>query len=83
MQERMMLITRLEQGESMVALCKEFGISRKTGYKFFNRYHDEGVRGLEDYRRRPYTNPYRVKEMVVNLLVNLKKEKPDWGSKKQ
>lgn len=82
MQERMMLITRLEQGDSMASLCREFGISRKTGHKFLNRYRTEGVKGLEDFRRRPYTNPLRVKRMFVDLLVELKKEKPDWGSKK-
>ena len=40
-------------GEAMTALCEEFGISRKTGYKIFQRYQQIGVRGLTDRSRRP------------------------------
>ena len=44
---------RLIEGEAMTDLCQEFGISRKTGYKIFNRYKEEGIQALDDRSRRP------------------------------
>ena len=46
MDERLKIVARLLDGEKMAGLCREFGISRKTGYKIFNRYKDSGVEGL-------------------------------------
>ena len=45
MDERLRFVARLLDGEKMAALCGEFGISRKTGYKIFDRYKDCGVQG--------------------------------------
>ena len=53
MDERVRFIGRLLDGEGMSELCREFGISRKTGYKIFNRYRQEGVEALTDRSRRP------------------------------
>jgi len=47
-EERLRFIARLLDGEKMAPLCREFGISRKTGYKIFNRYKDIGLEGLTD-----------------------------------
>jgi transposase InsO family protein len=82
MEERLLFIAKYEEGESMASLCREFGISRKTGYKFLDRYKEYGPKGLDDLRRRPYTNPSKIKHMVVDLVVNFKQEKPTWGSSK-
>ena len=49
--ERMRFVIRLKDGESMASLCREFGISRKTGYKILDRYEQCGVEGVE--RSRP------------------------------
>ena len=46
MDERIKFVARLLDGEKMAALCREFGISRKTGYKIFNRYKNHGLEGL-------------------------------------
>jgi hypothetical protein len=46
MDERMRFVIRLKDGESMASLCREFGISRKTGYKIFERYEQCGLEGL-------------------------------------
>ena len=54
MDERLRFVARMLEGEKMAALCREFGISRKTGYKIFQRYKDCGVQGLTDRSRRPY-----------------------------
>ncbi len=48
MDERLRFVGRLMDGEKMAPLCREFGISRKTGYKIFNRYKDCGLEGLTD-----------------------------------
>ena len=53
MDERLRFVARRLEGESMTDLCREFGISRKTGYKIFNRYKEEGLIALEDRSRRP------------------------------
>ena len=51
--DRLRFVARLLDGEKMAPLCKEFGISRKTGYKMYDRYRDVGVQGLTDRSRRP------------------------------
>ena len=45
--ERMRFVIRLTDGESMASLCREFGISRKTGYKIFERYKEHGLGGCQ------------------------------------
>ena len=54
MDERLRFVARLLEGQTMTALCGEFGISRKTGYKIYQRYQRIGVHGLTDRSRRPY-----------------------------
>jgi Helix-turn-helix domain len=54
MDERLKFIVRLLDGEKMAALCRDFGISRKTGYKILTRYNQTGLEGLTDRSRRPY-----------------------------
>ena len=53
MDERLRFVARLLEGEKMAPLCAEFGISRKTGYKIFDRYKDTGVTAFTDRSRRP------------------------------
>ena len=53
MDERLRFVARLLEVESMSDVCRSFGISRKTGYKIFNRYKDEGREALTDRSRRP------------------------------
>ena len=52
--ERLRFVARLLEGEAMSDLAREFGISRKTGYKIFNRYKDFGLEALSDRSRRPW-----------------------------
>ena len=54
MDERMRFVARLLDGEKMAPLCRSFGISRKTGYKIFERCKELGLEGLTDRSRRPY-----------------------------
>jgi transposase-like protein len=48
MDERLRFIARLLEGESMSDVCREFGVSRKTGYKIFGRYKEHGLEALSD-----------------------------------
>ena len=61
-------VQRLKRGERMTDLCAEYGISRKTGHKIWNRYQDKGVAGLVDESRAPKTIPHRTGEEVVELV---------------
>src|SRR3984893_18938390 len=54
MDERLKFIARLLDGEKMAVLCRQFGISRKTGYKILTRYNEIGLEGLTDRSRQPY-----------------------------
>ena len=55
--ERLRFVARVLEGEKMAELCREFDISRKTGYKIFQRYKDLGLEGLTDRSRRPFRRP--------------------------
>jgi putative transposase len=69
-------------GEPMAELCREFGISRKTGCKIFDRYQECGVQGLTDRSRRPYRYANRLPFQVENFILNVKHEHPSWGARK-
>jgi putative transposase len=60
MDERLRFIARLLEGEKMAPLCREFGISRVTGYKIYERYKECGLEGLSDRPRR--RAPGRIRE---------------------
>jgi putative transposase len=82
MDERLRFVARLLEGEKMAVLCREFDISRKTGYKIFSRYKDCGTTGLTDRSRRPYRHANRLPFQVETLIVQLRKEHPSWGAPK-
>ena len=70
--ERLRFIARLLDGEKMAGLCREFGISRKTGYKIYSRYKDCGLEGLTDRSRRPYRQANQLPVQIEALIVGLK-----------
>jgi len=82
MDERVKFISRLLEGDRMSDICKDFGISRKTGYKFRNRYLAHGVRGLVDNSKRPDFHPHKTPETIEKLIIKLRRIKPTWGPKK-
>ena len=69
-------------GRAWLLLCREFGISRKTGYKIFERYEQCGLEGLSDRARRPFRYANQLPEQVEAAIVSAKKEKPHWGARK-
>ena len=82
MEERLRFVARILEGEPMTDLCREFGISRKTGYKIYNRYKEEGAVALYDRSRRPVRYANQLPEQVERLLISTKKSKPHWGARK-
>ncbi|TPL00651.1 helix-turn-helix domain-containing protein, partial [Mesorhizobium sp. B2-4-16] len=82
MDERLKFIARLLDGEKMAVLCRDFDISRKTGYKILARYNDMGLEGLTDRSRRPYRYANQLPFQIEKLIVRLKRDKPTWGAPK-
>lgn len=76
------IVARLFDGEKMAVVCREFGISRKTGYKIFNRYKDQGLSGLEDRPRTPYRHPNKLPFQIEKAILKLKQEHTTWGAPK-
>jgi len=82
MDEKMKFVGRMLEGEKMAELCREFGISRKTGYKIWNRYNNIGIQGLTDRSRRPYKQANRLPMQIEKFILGIKQEKPSWGAPK-
>lgn len=82
MDERLKFVARLLEGEKMAPLCREFGISRVTGYRIFERYRECGLDGLYDRSRAPYRQANKLPYQVERTLVGIKKEHPSWGAPK-
>lgn len=80
--ERIRFVIRHKDGEEMASLCREFGISRKTGYKIIERYEECGFEGLSDRSRKPYRYANKLPPQVEAAIVVAKKEKPSWGARK-
>jgi putative transposase len=72
MDERLQFVARRLAGEPMAELCREFGISRKTGYKIFDRYQECGIQGLTDRSRRPYRYAHQLFDAFGPLILKPK-----------
>ncbi len=66
-------------GRNFSALCREYGITRRTGYKWVERY--ETQQPLADRSRRPHTTPTRTPEEVELLILAVRSDNPGWGAK--
>ena len=71
-----------ERGANIAELSREFGINRKTGYKWLERYEEQGVDGLRDQSRRPLRSPFETPGEAVIEVVKVRTLKPTWGGKK-
>ena len=81
--ERLKFVAAVESGrETMTALCAQFGISRKTGYKILERYRRDGPEGLRDRSRAPRSHPNQTEAAVEAAVLRVRKAHPTWGSKK-
>lgn len=83
LEERLKFITAyLEGGWSITELAHTFGVSRKTAYKYIDRYAESGIEGLKDLQRAPHSHPNQTSGMVESLIVAARKQHPTWGAKK-
>lgn len=79
---KMELIKRVESGESVTSLSVEYGISRKTVYKFLERYKKEGTTGLAERSRAPQNSPNKIPEEIKEYIRELCLRYPNWAGKK-
>jgi transposase InsO family protein len=83
LQRREFVMLAAQEGADVSALCRRFGISRKTGYKWIGRCRGAGdAAGLPDRSRRPHTSPARSDEAVEAAVVRARLEHPAWGGRK-
>jgi len=83
MDERMAFIVDWQRDEmTFAALCRLYGVSRRIGYKWVERFEAEGVDGLKDRSRAPHRHPNAVGEMEEAAIVALRGKHPSWGPKK-
>jgi len=71
-----------QEGANKRELCRRFGISPKTGYKWLARAADEGPAPLADRSRRPHTSPARSGQAIEQAVLALRQEHPAWGGRK-
>lgn len=60
-------------------LCARYGVSRKTGYQWLARYHEDGRRGLQERSHAPHHCPHRIAPAIAELLCAARRKHPDWG----
>lgn len=78
--KRMRFVTAVEAGvETVTALCGRFGLSRKTGYKWLERYRRDGIAGLSEQSRAPRTHPQLVTAAIAERCLAVRRAHPTWG----
>ena len=83
MEQRNEFITAyLRREESLTRLCLKYGISRKTAYKWLERYDDKGRRGLEERSRAPHHSPQSITPKTAATIVAAREKYPHWGARK-
>jgi len=83
MDQRVEFVLRARAGaESIAALCRDYGVSRPTGYLWLDRYQEVGsVNGLAEHSRRPLHSPQRIAAAVEAAVLGLR-DKTAWGGPK-
>jgi len=76
----MRLVNALVAAEdSMTALCEEYGVSRRIGYKWLSRFRAEGLARLTERSRAPHVVPWAVSQAQADAVVGLRRQHPSWG----
>lgn len=82
-QQRILYIEEyLRESFTIAELCRQFGISRPTGYKWINRYKEEGLSGLKEHSRAPLHQSCSTDPLLIEEILRVKIEKKSWGPKK-
>src|SRR5438034_10905721 len=83
MDQRLRFIAAISDGGlAMSEACRLFGVSRKSGYKWLERYKTYGPGGLHERSRAPKTTPWALDEQMVERLVDVRQQHPSWGARK-
>jgi transposase len=82
MEERLRFVARLPDGEAMTDVYRDFGMSRETGYKIYNRYKESALAALSDRSRRPVRYANQLAPQKESLIVRLKRENHIGGARK-
>jgi transposase InsO family protein len=72
----------LRETHTITELCDQYGVSRKTGYKWIDRYLRLGPAGLDDHSRRPHRAPNQTADEIVAAILEARQRHPAWGGKK-
>ncbi|MGD9892412.1 MAG: leucine zipper domain-containing protein, partial [Dehalococcoidia bacterium] len=81
--ERMRLLMRVSSGAvTMVEACRQAGVSRKTGYKWWARFAAAGVAGLAERSRAPHHRPQMLAPAVREAVLAQRAQHPTWGPRK-
>lgn len=80
MDERMRFVLTVEDAqESFAAICRSFEVSRRIGYKWLERYRDEGVEGLKDRSRSALHHPQALTDEIAQACIGVRRAHPTWG----
>lgn len=82
MNQRTEFAFRAMQTENFRALCREYEISTKIGYKWLARFKEEGVGGMSERSRRPHRSPESLGEETICRMIKLKERHRHWGPRK-
>ena len=82
MNQKTEFVLKAMGGGNFRALCAEYGIAAKTGYKWKERFMERGLEGMEEKSRRPHASPEALSEEQVCEIVRLKQRHADWGPRK-
>jgi len=83
MEQRCQLVMAYASGQfEMAELCRLYGVSRPTGYKWVQRHRQQGVLGLQPHSRAPHHCPHRMPEQVARWLLAERRAHPHWGPRK-
>ena len=83
MEQKQEFVLLAQQADTNLSLlCRRYGISRKTGYKWIKRYEQAGSKGLAEQSKRPNTHPNQTGQIAEQCIVELRTQNPEWGAKK-
>src|SRR3990170_4861467 len=78
--ERMRFVMAVEErDEAFAAVCRRFGVSRKSGYRWLERYREDGVAGLLERSRAPLHHPQAMTEEIAEHCLAVRRAHPTWG----
>ena len=81
--QRLLLVQEFVAAQrSRAAICRSYGVSRKTGYKWYRQFLEHGPAGLADRSRAPHTQPHAVGDEAIAAILAARTRYPSWGERK-